>query len=149
MSSYPPITPHLAITDVAAAIDFYADAFGAKERLRLTMPDGTITHAEMTLNDALITLGAAIPEYQLEAPDPDRGVQVALTVFGVDVDEAFRRAVAAGATPMSEPADQFHGDRTAAVRCPFGHKWIFAQQLEELTQQEQQRRLDELMSASG
>ena len=149
MSHYPPITPHLAIEDVGAAIDFYTEAFGAQERLRLTMPDGTIAHAEMTLADGLLTLGAAIPEYQLEAPDPDRSVQVAITVSGPDVDGAHRRAVAAGATSMAEPTDQFHGDRTAAVRCPFGHKWIFSKHLEDVSQEEMQRRLDALMSGGG
>ena len=149
MSHYPPVTPHLAITDIPAAIDFYTKAFGASERLRLAVPDGTVAHAELTLADGLVTLGAAIPEYQLEAPDPERSVQVAITLASPDVDAAYRRAVDAGATSIAEPADQFHGDRTAAVRCPFGHKWILSQHLEDVSQEEMQRRLDALMSGSG
>jgi PhnB protein len=146
MSNYPTITPHLAITDVAAALDFYPKAFGAEERLRLTMPDGTIAHAEILINgDGLVTLGAAIPAYQLQAPDPAEFVQVAITVFGPDVDGRYEQAVAAGATSMSEPADQFHGDRTAAVRCPFGHKWILATHLRDVSAEEQQRLLEEMM----
>jgi PhnB protein len=148
MSHYPPITPHLAITDIAEALDFYAKAFGAEERLRLSMPDGTIAHAEMIIESGLVTLGAAIGEYGLEAPDPDRPVQVAITIFGPDVDAAYERAIGAGATSMSEPADQFHGDRTASVRCPYGHKWILATHLRDVSQEEQQRLLTELMSGS-
>ena len=148
MSHYPPITPHLAITDVASALDFYAKAFGAEERLRLTLPDGTIAHAEMTIEGGLVTLGAAIPAYGLEAPDPDRPVQAAITVFGPDVDDRYARAVGAGATTMSEPADQFHGDRTASVRCPYGHKWILATHLRDVPPEEQQRLLEEIMSGS-
>ena len=151
MSRYPTITPHLAITDVAAALDFYPKAFDARERLRLTLPDGTIAHAEIVIgDDGLVTLGAAIPEYQLEAPDPEKSVQVAITYFCPDVDAAYERAVAAGATSMSEPADQFHGDRTAAVRCPFGHKWIIATYLRDVSQEDQQQALDDIMrSANG
>jgi PhnB protein len=149
MSRYPTITPHLAITDVAAALEFYAKAFGAQERLRLALPDGTIAHAEMQLGDGLFTLGAALPEFQLAAPDPDRPVQVAITYFCPDVDATYEQAVAAGATSMSPPADQFHGDRTAAVRCPFGHKWIFAKHLRDVPAEEQQRLLDEIMTGSG
>lgn len=146
MSTYPTVTPHLAITDVAAALEFYPKAFGAQERLRLTMPDGTIAHAELLLDgDGLVTLGAALPMYQLRAPDPDEFVQVAITVFGPDVDGRYEQAVAAGATPLSEPADQFHGDRTAAVRDPFGHKWILATHLRDVPPEEQQRLLTELM----
>lgn len=148
MSSYPPITPHLAISDIAAALDFYAKALDAQERLRLTLPDGTITHAEITVQGGLLTLGAAIPEYDLQAPHPDRPVHVAITVFGPDVDLRFEQAVGAGATAMSEPADQFHGDRTASVRCPFGHKWILATPLRDVSPEEQQRLLTDLMSGS-
>ena len=146
MSDYPPITPHLAITDVSEALDFYAKAFGAEERLRLSMPDGTLAHAEILIGSGLVTLGAAIPEYGLQAPDPDKPVQVAITISGVDVDAAYERAVGAGATSMAEPADQFHGDRTAAVRCPFGHKWMFTAHLRDVPQEEQQRLLTEMMS---
>jgi PhnB protein len=148
MSHYPPITPHLAITDVVAALDFYAKAFDAQERLRLSLPDGSIAHAELELNGALVTLGAAIPAYGLVAPDPDAPVQVAITLSVPDVDAAYGKAIEAGATSMSEPADQFHGDRTAAVRCPYGHKWIFQTHLRDVSQQEQQRLLTELMSGS-
>ncbi len=148
MSHYPPITPHLASPDVAAALDFYAQAFDARERLRLTLPDGSIAHAELELNGALVTLGAAIPAYGLVAPDPDGPVQVAITLSVPDVDAAHRRAVDAGATSMSEPADQFHGDRTAALRSPDGHKWILTQHLRDVPAEEQQRLLTELMSGS-
>ncbi|HZB51513.1 MAG TPA: VOC family protein [Mycobacteriales bacterium] len=146
MSHYPPITPHLAITDVAGALDFYAKAFDAEERLRLSLPDGTIAHAEMYVNGGLVTLGAAIPDYGLAAPDPDQPVHVAITVFGPDVDAAYQQALAAGATSMSEPTDQFHGDRTATVRCPYGHKWILATHLRDVPPEEQQRLLTELMT---
>jgi PhnB protein len=148
MSHYPPITPHLASSDVAAALGFYAKAFDAQERLRLTLPDGSIAHAELELNGALVTLGAAIEAYGLVAPDPNGPVQVAITVSVPDVDAAYAKAVEAGASSMSEPADQFHGDRTAAIRDPYGHKWIFQTHLRDVSQQEQQRQLTEMMSGS-
>ena len=148
MSHYPPVTPHLAIADVAGALDFYPKAFDATERLRLSLPDGTIAHAELELNGGLVTLGAAIEAYGLVAPDPKAPVQVAVTLSVPDVDAAYGRALAAGATSMSEPADQFHGDRTAAVRDPYGHKWILQTHLRDVPQQEQQRLLTEMMSGS-
>ena len=146
MSHYPAVTPHLASSDVGAAADFYARAFGATERLRLTMPDGTVAHAELEIGDGgLVTLGAAIEAFGLAAPDPDRPAQVLVTLFGPDADAAYARAVAAGATSLAEPADQFHGDRTATVRCPYGHKWVLATHLRDVPAQEQQRLLTELM----
>ena len=148
MSHYPPITPHLAIDDVAAALEFYPRAFGATERLRLAMPDGTIAHAELELNGALVTLGAAIAEFGLAAPEKDGPVQVAITLSVDDVDAAYRKALDAGATGMAEPADQFHGDRTAALRCPFGHKWILQKHLRDVSHEEAQRLLTEMMSGA-
>jgi PhnB protein len=149
MSHYPPITPHLAIDDVAAALEFYPRAFGAKERARLEMPDGSVAHGELELDSgALLTLGAAIEAFGLVAPDKDKPVQVAITLSVPDVDAAYGRALDAGATSMAEPADQFHGDRTAAVRCPFGHKWILQQHLRDVSPDEAQRLLTEMMSGS-
>ena len=148
MSLYPPISPHLAIADVAAALEFYPRAFGATERARLSLPDGSVAHGELELNGGLVTLGAAIPDFGLVAPDPDGPVQVAITLAVADVDAAYRQALDAGATSMAEPADQFHGDRTAAVRCPFGHKWILMTHLRDVPAAEQQRLLTEMMSGS-
>jgi PhnB protein len=148
MSHYPPITPHLAITDVAAALDFYPKAFDATERLRLSLPDGSVAHAELELNGGLVTLGAAGPMFGLEQPAADAPAQVLVTLSVSDVDAAYRRALDAGATGASEPADQFHGDRTATVHDPFGHKWIFQAHLEDVSPQEMQRRLTEMMSGS-
>lgn len=149
MSRYPTITPHLALADVAAALDFYPKAFGAQERLRLALPDGTLAHAEVVFGDdlgGLVTMGAAGEAFQLAAPDPAEFVQVAVTFFVADVDAAYEQAVAAGAASLSGPADQFHGDRTAAVRCPFGHKWILAQHLRDVPQAEQQAALTAMMA---
>jgi PhnB protein len=146
MSHYPPVTPHLGIGDVAGALDFYAAAFGAKERLRLTLPDGSIAHAEVELpSGGLVTLGAAIDAYGLTAPDPAGPVQVAVTLAVPDVDAAYAQAVGAGATGVNEPADQFHGDRTASLRCPYGHKWVLQQHLRDVPAAEQQRLLTEMM----
>jgi hypothetical protein len=44
--SYPRVSPHLSISGAADAIDFYKSVFGARERMRMGMPDGTVAHAE-------------------------------------------------------------------------------------------------------
>jgi PhnB protein len=148
MSHYPPISLHLAITDVAAALDFYPKAFDATERLRLSLPDGSVAHAELEVNGALVTIGAAGPMFGLKQPEPDGPVEVVVALSVPAVDAAYAKALDAGATSASEPADQFHGDRTAAVRDPFGHKWIFQAHLEDVEPEEMQRRLTALMTGS-
>jgi PhnB protein len=142
----PTITPHLAVGDVGAALDFYARAFGAEELVRLTGPGGAALHGEMLVGGALITLGAPEAAPDTAPPDPAGPAQVTITWFGPDVDAALDRAVAAGATLASPAADQFHGDRVGIVRCPFGHRWVLGTHLEDVGYAEQQRRLDELMA---
>jgi PhnB protein len=142
---YPTITAHLGVADGAAALEFYAKAFGATERLRFQMPDGPVVHAEMELDGALITLGLAIPDFDLAQPDPDQPVHVTLTWFTADVDAAYARAVEAGCRSVSEPTDQFHGDRTCALRDPFGHRWVIATSLRDVPVEEQQAAFRQMM----
>jgi PhnB protein len=143
---YPTITPHLAVADGAAALDFYAKAFGAKERARFQMRDGPVIHAEMELDGALVTIGLATPDFDLAQPDPDQPVHITLTWFTDDVDAAYARAVEAGCRSFSEPTDQFHGDRTCAVRDPFGHRWVIATSLRDVPMEEQQAAFRQMMA---
>ena len=110
MSHYPPITPHLAIDDIAAALEFYPRAFGATERLRLSLPDGSIAHAELELNGALVTLGAAIPAYGLVASAV--GLLVYLYVFN---QLLLFGAAWAATSPHGRVVDLSADDKTAPV----------------------------------
>ena len=87
------------------------------------------------------------PEYGQQAPEVDGPVQVALTWFCPDADAAFERAVEAGAIVVAPPSDAFHGDRTATVRCPFGHRWIIATHVRDVPLEEQQRAFREMVGA--
>lgn len=146
---YPTLTPHLAVKNADQALEFYAKAFGADENVRFVMPDGTIAHAEMKLGDTIFTLGEAMPAYQQEAPDPNGPVQVGLTWFVPDVDEAFAKAVNAGATVVTEPSDQFHGDRVGIIRCPFGHRWIIGTHMRDVSIEDQQKAFQAMFSGGG
>lgn len=137
---------HLAVRDAPKALEFYAEAFGAEEISRFVMPDGTVPHAELELGpNASITVGEASEEFQQRAPEPDGPVQVALSWYCPDVDDVFARAVKAGAVVVSEPAEQFSGDRMAVLRCPFGHRWIVTTHLRDVEMAEQQRAFHEMI----
>ena len=47
-------------------------------------------------------------------------------VYVEDVDAAVERAVKAGATLIRAVQDQFYGDRSGMVACPFGYRWFLA-----------------------
>ena len=120
----PRVTPYLYYQDVGAALRFLADAFGFREKLRMTGPDGKIAHAEMTLGDGLVMMGCPGAEYQ----NPKRLGQTtqSLYVYVDDVDAHCARAKKAGARIVDEPADQFYGDRRYGAEDPEGHHWYFA-----------------------
>ena len=145
---YHAITPNIAVAGGADAITFYERAFGAEVIRRLDAGD-MVMHAELRIGDSLLTLCDEMPQYGLKAPDPDAPVPVALLIYTEDADALHARAVQAGATVVSEVADQFHGDRAGSVRCPFGHRWMIATHTEDMSEAEMQRRTDEFMAKSA
>lgn len=137
--------PYLVAAGAAEAIEFYQRAFGAIVDLRLDQRDGRVGHAELHIGDgAAFAIADEFPEYGFVGPTTRGGTTVSLTLDVPDVDALFARAVAAGATAERDPMDEFYGARAATVRDPWGHRWHLHAQLEELTQEEMQRRLDAL-----
>jgi PhnB protein len=137
------VVAHIMVDGAADAIDFYARAFGAEELFRLDGPDGRIVHAEVRIQGSVIMLGDAEgPVFSV--PTAVGATTVGLHVFVADVDALAQRATAAGAELLQPPADQFHGDRTAILRDPHGHVWVFLTHLEDLTPDEVARRAREL-----
>jgi uncharacterized glyoxalase superfamily protein PhnB len=118
------ITPYICVHDAKAALAWYADAFGAIEEVRYDGDDGRIGHAEITIQGARVMLSDEYPEVGVAAPLAGRGSDVALHLNVADVDDMFARAVARGATALSEPADQPYGERSSTIIDPFRHRWM-------------------------
>ncbi|WP_031177925.1 VOC family protein [Streptomyces sp. NRRL B-3253] len=141
------VVPHLLVDDADAALTFYQRAFGAEPRFRLDGDQGEVVHAELTVAGAVMMLGDA--RDTLRSPAALGGTPVILHVYVPDVDALTARATAAGAELLEGPADQFHGDRTAMLRDPFGHLWIFLTHLEDLTPEQIAERLAEADGTAG
>jgi PhnB protein len=141
---------YLCVPDAQKAIDFYAKAFGAVELFRLTEPSGRIGHAELQMGpSAVLMINDPYPEYGITPPPPE-GIPSARIHLHVDnADEMAKTAVAAGATLVNEPTDQFYGERSCGVRDPFGHTWLLGHSIEKLTPEEMQRRYTALMTADA
>jgi PhnB protein len=148
-AGYHTVTPYLTTADAGAAIDFYKAAFGAVETCRLTMPDGTICHAEVKIGDSHVMLGQECPAWGNKSPNTLGGTPVGLCVYLPDVDAAFAKAVAVGATVDKPVEDQFYGDRSGTVTDPFGHKWTLATHVEDVSPAEMQRRMDAWIVSMG
>jgi PhnB protein len=131
---------YLCVRDSAAAIEFYARAFGATEKFRLVEPSGRVGHAEMQLGPFVLMLSDAFPEYGIEAPTPGVLPPMRMHLHVDDADAAIARAIAAGATLLGEIDDAFYGERGGRVLDPFGHIWLIGHSIESVTPEEMQRR---------
>jgi len=120
------LTPYLAISGAAEAIEWYAAAFGATRRGEpIVMPDGRVGHAEMEISGALIMLADEFSEIGFFAPTEERGASVQLHLTVAEVDDFVERAVADGAELLRAVADFEYG-RNGSIRDPFGHRWIIS-----------------------
>jgi PhnB protein len=133
-------TPYLCVSDGAQAMEFYQRAFGAKEIMRMAMPNGKLGHAEVKIGDAPIMLADEHPEMNFRSPKSIGGTPVNIVVYVKDVDALVKQAEAAGAKVLRPPADQFYGDRMASLEDPFGHSWSFATHIEDVSPDEMERR---------
>ena len=113
---YHSITPYLSVEKAAEAIEFYKKAFNATQVMRLDMPDGKVGHAELRIGDSAIMLASPCGEMAFGSPR-DGHTSVGLHLYVDDVDAQYRQAVAAGGLSISEPKDQFYGDRSGSDPC--------------------------------
>lgn len=143
---YNALTPYIAVKDADKAIEFYKKAFGAKEVGRVTMPDGSIGHAELEFGDSKIMLAEESQQWGNLSPQSVGGSPVTLCLYVEDADKVFARALKEGAKVTGDMVvkDQFHGDRSGSLTDPFGHKWTIMTHIEDITFKELQKRTDEM-----
>jgi PhnB protein len=144
--NYPRLTAYLAIDGAADAIDFYTRVLGAKERMRMPMPDGKVGHAELEFGDSVVMLSDAAPEMGHVDPKRLGGSPVILSVYVEDVDAAFADAIAGGATSLEPVTDKFYGDRAGQFEDPWGHRWNVMSHIEDVSPEEMEKRAAAFMS---
>ena len=148
---YNTLTPYLAVEDAERAIEFYKDAFGAEENLRMPGPDGKIAHAELQLGDSKLMLSDPFPQSNVRPPSERGGPTASIFMYCEDVDAVFAQAKRAGATVEMELQDMFWGDRFGTLVDPFGQVWSLSQHVEDLSPEEMAERSKAAMAemASG
>ncbi len=146
---YHSITPYLAVDDADRAIEFYKDAFGAEEMVRMPGPDGKVAHAELQIGDSKLMLSDPFPQSNVRPPTERGGPTASVFLYVEDVDSAFDQATRAGATVTSPLEDMFWGDRFGTVTDPFGHVWSLATHKEDLSEEEIAERGKAAMAEMG
>ena len=137
---YHSVTPYLIMDDAARALEFYKKALGAVELMRFPGPDGKIGHAEIRIGDSPVMLADESPDMGQKSLRTIGGSPISLMVYVEDVDARVAQAVAAGAKLTRPVANQFYGDRTGGIEDPFGYHWYIATHVEDVPQDELERR---------
>lgn len=117
-SGYNSVSPYLVVADANATIDFLQKAFDAVEIRRFAGPDGRVMHAEVRIDDTVLMLADGSPGWP--------AIPAHVHVYVADVDESYRRALAAGGFSVQEPAKKEDADRRGGVRDAGGSTWWIA-----------------------
>jgi uncharacterized glyoxalase superfamily protein PhnB len=126
-------TPQLLVNGAGKLIEFMRQAFGAQERMRFPMPDGSVAHAELTIGDSVVMVADATAEFP--------ACEGFIHLYVDDVDSVYQKALAAGATSLRPPQDEFYGDRSSTVRDISGNRWSISTHIEDVSEEEMQRRM--------
>jgi PhnB protein len=131
---YGTVTPWVVTKDTRRLLEFIKDAFDAEELARVEVEGGAIGHAEARIGEAII------PIFDSPSPVATPGL---LRLYVEDSDAVFRRAVAAGATPVTQLTELAWGDRVGRVRDPLGNIWWIQERVEEPAPDEVARRFQD------
>jgi PhnB protein len=135
------VTPYLMADKADELIRFAQQTFDAQVLQRVDNPDGKLMHAELKIGDSTLMLGQASAEHPAN--------KTMLYLYFPNVDEVFRKGVAAGATAVQEPQDQFYGDRAGALKDTSGHIWWVACHLEDVSDAELKQRMAAMGKTTG
>lgn len=128
------VVPYLVMPDCAKAIAFYKKVFAAEEIMRMPGPDGkSIMHAEINIAGCMVYMADEHADCGQKSPAKLGTTTVGLTLYCLDANKVFERAVKAGAKASRPMQDMFWGDRMGTIIDPFGHHWTLMQRVEELT----------------
>ena len=132
---YHTVTPYLIVEGAPKVMEFLKRVFSAEQKDFMSGPEGRVAHAEMKIGDSVIMMADATSE--------NRAMPSQLYVYVDDVDTVYKKALEAGGTSISEPTNQFYGDRNANVKDPVGNIWGIATHVEDVPPEEMQRRIKE------
>jgi PhnB protein len=131
---YGTVTPWIIGRDTAGLMDFLTRAFDAVDLGRVSNPDGSIGHAEMRIGDSIVMMFDA----PRDRPWPETPAFIRL--YLPDADASFARAVKEGATAVTNVTHLAFGDRVGRVRDPYGNLWWLQTRVENVSEDEMNRR---------
>jgi PhnB protein len=124
-------------------------AFSASEIVRMADSSGKIMHAEFRIGAAPLMLADEFPDMGYKSPESIGGSAVSIHVLVDDVDRIFAKAIALGAKEVMAVADQFDGERRGTLNDPYGHIWLLATRIEDVSFSEMSERFGKMMAGEA
>lgn len=131
---YHTITPYVIVEGANKLITFIEKTFDGEVTFKMENDDGKVGHAEMKVGNSRLMLAEATDEWKAN--------NSMLQLYVEDADAVYQKALDSGADSIKEPADQFYGDRSATVKDFSGNVWNIATHLEEISEEEMQKRME-------
>lgn len=147
-AGYHTVTPYLVVRGGEAALEFYKKAFGASEIMRIPMPGGRVAHAEIQIAESRIMLGDESPDCGSLSPESVGGTPVGINLYVPNADETGRKFIEAGGKSLTPIENQFYGDRSGQFLDPFGHKWTISTHVEDVSEEELNKRMEKLFGGA-
>ncbi len=139
----PTVLLSLTTSDTAAALDFYTQAFDAKELYRMPTPDGGIAHAEFMIGNTHIYISDADPACHAEPMTDGTKASCLFVISTPECDKSYKQAIEAGGISLNKPETHFWGMRSAMIQDAFGYRWSFSEMVEEVSPEEMEKRAKE------
>jgi len=149
------VNPYLVVKNGAQAVAFYKAVFDAEESFHKDRPNGSLMHSELKIGDSIIMLADECDEphpgheYCCLSPETLKGSSVNLFIYVKNVDDVFKKAVAAGAKAVTPVSDMFWGDRVGQIKDPSGHLWSISTHIEDVSPQEMEERIKKLYNEAN
>ena len=148
-TTQPTVSFSLTVKDAAKALSFYIEALGATELYRMPAPDGSLAHAEFKIGNTRIYISDEAPDWYAYAMPAGTMASCLFAIATDDCDAAYKRAMDAGAISLKAPVEEFWGSRSAIIKDPFGFRWSFNQQIENLSLEEIEQRAQALFASDS
>jgi len=130
---------YITVPNCAEALKYYEEVFGFKVVIKLDGPNGVVVHAEIQFNGSSLFLADSAMSKNIVAPDKHSSTTVGLHLYVDNVDELYKHCIEKGLKSVSEPTDQFWGDRSASMFDKFGHFWSIATHTKNVSGEEMEK----------
>jgi PhnB protein len=133
---YNNVIPFFVCTNTQSVIDFAEKTFGAKVDDISKGEDGTIYHATLHIRDSAIMMS--------EGSEKWPAMPAMVYIYVENVDETYKKGLAAGGESLREPTDEFYGDRSCGLKDSSGNQWWIASHVEDVSREEMEKRQKEM-----